>query len=115
MGIPLLNTWPGDVNGIEDVVIWGINPIKALNEIRGALDDAAGAGKNPVDLEEYNPSDIVNFFYLDLDRRTDEIKEVLYRFNMYLRLLEKKLKTLCPDDPLVKNPKKVVMDVVNCS
>ena len=100
--------WPGNSCDIEDLILWGIDPLQTLNEIRGALDGAMYKPRKPVEIDDAVIDDVVGLFYHEIYRRTADVKIVLNRFGIYLDLLEKRLKELSPDDPLLKDTQTII-------
>ena len=86
----LMDCWPGE-NHLEDAITWGVNPLFQLNEILDCINEE-GSGPTKEQGE---------FFYFDRKSKLNNLKDVLYRYDLFQMLLERRLKELAPDDPLV--------------
>jgi hypothetical protein len=89
----LMDCWPGKMT-MEDVTTWGIDPLIMLNNI----------------FDEYifNEDDELVFLHYEQKSKLQNLSEVLHRYDLYQMLLERRLKELEPDDPLLKTPAEMV-------
>ena len=69
-----------------------MDPLIRLNDVFDRLGEEYGTTKE---------EDM--FFHYDCNSKLQNLGEVLDRFDMYIWLMEKKLKEVAPDDPLVKD------------
>ena len=86
----LMDCWPGE-NHLEDAITWGVDPLFQLNEILDSINEEGSGTTKEQDV----------FFYYDRKSKLNNLKDVLYRYDLFQMLLERRLKELAPDDPLV--------------
>lgn len=89
----LLDAWPGE-STLEEVDIWGIEPLFLLNEVFDILHEEEIPVTKSLD----------TFFYYDNKSKLLNLREVLVRYDLYLMMLKRRLEKLSPDDPLFKDP-----------
>lgn len=89
----LMGAWPGKAT-LEDVDIWGIDPLFQLNEVFDTLHQE----------ESHITQEMEGFFYYDNKSKLINLREVLRRYDLYQMMLEARLKELSADDPLIKDP-----------
>lgn len=89
----LMDTWPGKMN-LQDVTVWGIDPLLMLNDI--------------FDREIFDEDAELVFLHYEQKSKLQNLTDVLYRFDLYQMLLERRLKEFAPEDPLLTNPEELV-------
>jgi len=91
----LMDTWPGQ-DSLEDVITWGIEPLFKLNELIDHINEQGAEDEK------------LMFLCYDQKSKLMSLKEALYRYEIYIRMLESRLREVAPDDSLITDPVKQV-------